>query len=109
MSLRSNAADGARSARIQVLVGATIIGFSSVFVKLAHVGPTTTSIFSTIFLALEVLRRNEGFVIPDGSTWGALLVLGVGCQAVGWRLIIHGMPEIPLSAVGLSILLQASG
>jgi drug/metabolite transporter (DMT)-like permease len=70
---------------------------------------TVASIFSTFFMALEVLRRNEGFIIPDGSTWSALLVLGLGCHAVGWWLIIHGMPKIPLSAVGLSILLQPTG
>jgi drug/metabolite transporter (DMT)-like permease len=82
-------------------------GFRPALSPVANI--TVASIFSTIFMALEVLRRNEGFVIPDGSTWGALLILGFGCHAVGWWLIIHGMPKIPLSAVGLSILLQPTG
>jgi drug/metabolite transporter (DMT)-like permease len=73
----------------------------------AHI--TLASIFSNIFMTLEVLRRRERFAIPDASSWIDLLVLGLGCHALGWWLIIHGMPKIPLSAVGLSILLQPTG
>ncbi len=82
-------------------------GFKPALSPLANI--TLASIFSTLFMALEVLRGPEGFVIPDGISWGALLMLGLICHAAGWWLIIEGMPKIPLSVVGLSILLQPTG
>jgi len=82
-------------------------GFRSGLSPLANI--TLASMFSTLFMTLEVFRGREGFVIPDGASWGALLMLGVICHASGWWLIIEGMPKMPLSIVSLSILLQPLG
>ncbi|MBF0508867.1 MAG: DMT family transporter [Deltaproteobacteria bacterium] len=50
-------------ARLQVMAGASMISFSAVFVKLAHVGPTTAGFYRVLFgglgLAALVLIKGE--------------------------------------------------
>jgi drug/metabolite transporter (DMT)-like permease len=52
-----------RAAVVRLLVGATLISFSPIFVKLAHVGPTTAGFyrlfFGGLFLVVLVIARRE--------------------------------------------------
>jgi drug/metabolite transporter (DMT)-like permease len=55
-------APGSRAALWQIVLGAFLISFSAVFVKLAHVGPTTAGFYRQLFgglvlLALVLARR----------------------------------------------------
>lgn len=64
---------------IQVLLGAVMISFSAVFVKLAKVSPTTSGFYRVFFgfvflLAIALLRRN----LRRPSPWQALLILFCG-------------------------------
>ncbi|MFQ5510489.1 MAG: DMT family transporter [Candidatus Krumholzibacteriia bacterium] len=63
---------------LQLLVGATLISYSPVFVKLANVGPTMAgfyrNLFGGIFLLLVVLMRGE-------PLWRGARPLGMACIA----------------------------
>lgn len=58
------------------------------------------------FIGVGVLVRGEGFVIPDATTGGILLLYGVLCQGVGWLLLSSGLPKLPASLGGLVMLAQ---
>jgi drug/metabolite transporter (DMT)-like permease len=69
-----------RRAMLQLTLGATLISFSPVFVKLAQVGPTTSAFYRMLFggvilLAILLVRRERVW-----AGWGALglaLVAGI--------------------------------
>lgn len=51
------------SAELQIVVGSFFISFSGVFVKIAHVGPTSAGVYRTVFgglalLAIALVRRD---------------------------------------------------
>jgi drug/metabolite transporter (DMT)-like permease len=65
--------------------------------------------FSTaLYLALEMLRAGESFVIPDLQSGLSLVALGLMCQTMGWLLITRSLPLIPAAIAGLILLLQPS-
>jgi drug/metabolite transporter (DMT)-like permease len=69
-----------RAAVVRLLVGATLISFSPVFVKLAHVGPTVAGfyrlLFGGLFLCVLLVARRE--VVWRGF---GPLGLALGCAA----------------------------
>jgi drug/metabolite transporter (DMT)-like permease len=58
----------------QLLAGATMISFSPVFVKLAHVGPTTAGFYRTLFGGLFLLIV---VAVRGDSLWKGLRPLGL--------------------------------
>jgi drug/metabolite transporter (DMT)-like permease len=64
-----------------IAAGATLISFSGVYVKLAHVSPTVAGFYRTFF--------------------GGIILL-----VIGWVLITKGLPKIKSSLTGLLLLLQ---
>ena len=91
-------------------------GFLIVLRKLqshASKPPATLSLmvvsFSTaLYLALEIIRAGESFVIPDLQSGFSLVALGLMCQTMGWLLITRSLPRIPAAIAGLILLLQPS-
>jgi len=75
----------------------------SVFYGLMFVSFTTG-----LFLGLKAHLSADTFVIPDLQSWGALVVLGLLSQAIGWILITNALPRVRASLVGLNLLLQPS-
>ncbi len=66
------------------------------------------SFATAVFLALEMVRTGESFVIPDTQSLAALGGLALMSQTLGWLLIGHSMPRIPAAIAGLLLLLQPS-
>ncbi len=64
------------------------------------------SLLCAAMLLLESLLTQQSLVINDQQTLLSMLALGVLCQVVGWVLITQTMPLIPVSIVGLLLLLQ---
>ncbi len=64
------------------------------------------SFITAAFLAVEMARTGESFVIPDAGSWGALLAYGALCQATGWMLITRGLAATDASKAGLLLLVQ---
>lgn len=63
--------------------------------------------FSTaLYLALEMVRTGESFLIPDLQSGLSLVALGLMCQTLGWLLITRSLPWIPAAIAGLILLLQ---
>ncbi len=58
------------------------------------------------FIALEVVRTNDTFAIPDLQSLFSLTALGLFSQAVGWMLIANALPHLRISLSGLILLLQ---
>jgi drug/metabolite transporter (DMT)-like permease len=58
------------------------------------------------FIALEVVRTNDTFAIPDLQSLISLTALGLFSQAVGWMLIANALPHLRISLSGLILLLQ---
>ncbi len=67
---------------------------------------TMVSLMTAVFLALEVMRLGESFVIPDQRSLLALVALGFFSQFAGWILITNALPHIRASLSGLILLLQ---
>lgn len=66
------------------------------------------SFFSTIILGINMVIRNQTFVIPDTTSFFSLVSLGFFSQFLGWLLIATSLPKLPLSTTGLLLLLQPS-
>jgi drug/metabolite transporter (DMT)-like permease len=64
------------------------------------------SVFSSIFLSIEMVSSDTSFAIPDATSLFALLGLGIIGQTFGWVLIATSMPKIKASFTGLILLLQ---
>ncbi len=64
------------------------------------------SLFCALFMIPEMLRQGESWIIPNLSSWAALLILGLGCHALGWVLIFTGLPRIQATKAALIMLLQ---
>jgi len=64
------------------------------------------SLWSALFLAVEVWLEGQTLRIPDVGSLGILLLYGVMCQALGWLLISRNLPLVAVSIGGLTILLQ---
>ena len=64
------------------------------------------SLVSSFFLAIDILRENVTFHIPDVQSWVSLISLGLFSQTIGWVLIANALPKIQASYTGLILLLQ---
>ena len=64
------------------------------------------SLFSMLLVGTYCFVRGDSFVIPDARSFGLLVFLGVGCQALGWVLLSTGLPKMPASRAGLVMLIQ---
>lgn len=63
---------------------------------------------TALYLAVEIVRADESFAIPDMHSAIYLAALGLMSQTVGWLLITHALPRIPAAIAGLLLLLQPS-
>jgi drug/metabolite transporter (DMT)-like permease len=59
-------------------------------------------------LAAAIGLEHESFAIPDARSLASLLALGLVGQVLGWTLIVRAIPLLPVSVVGLLLLLQPS-
>ena len=75
----------------------------SIFYVLMMVSVTTS-----VFIALEMLRADDTFKIPDLQSFLAMLALGLFSQTMGWILITNALPKVRTSLSGLILLLQPS-
>jgi drug/metabolite transporter (DMT)-like permease len=66
------------------------------------------SLSTALYLALETIRADESFAIPDLRSGFSLVALGLMSQTVGWLLITRSLPRIPAAIAGLILLLQPS-
>jgi drug/metabolite transporter (DMT)-like permease len=66
----------------------------------------SVSFIAAGFISIEMLRAGESFQIPDLQSLGALAVLGLFSQAVGWVLITNALPHVRAAQSGLILLLQ---
>ena len=64
------------------------------------------SLLCAAILLLQVQFEGNTLHIPDLQTAGALLILGVLCQVIGWLMITRSMPLLPTSIVGVLLLMQ---
>jgi drug/metabolite transporter (DMT)-like permease len=64
------------------------------------------SLLSMFMIGVYCLARGDSFVIPDLRGLGLLVLLCVGCQAMGWVLLSSGLPRMPASRAGLIMLIQ---
>lgn len=64
------------------------------------------SLAASAFLALEIFRHGDTFIIPDLQSFYALVALGLFSQTIGWMLITHALPVILASLSGFILLLQ---
>ncbi len=71
-------------------------------------GLMIVSLTTAVFLGLKAYLTADTFIIPDGQSWVALVVMGLLSQAIGWILITNALPHVRASLVGLSLLLQPS-
>ncbi|WP_395377415.1 DMT family transporter [Marinicella sp. W31] len=64
------------------------------------------SLLCAAILLLQVQFEGNALTIPDLQSAGALLILGLLCQVIGWLMITRSMPLLPTSIVGVLLLLQ---
>jgi drug/metabolite transporter (DMT)-like permease len=64
------------------------------------------SFATAAFLALEIYRSGDTFVIPDLRSFAAIAALAFFSQAVGWIIIANALPQIRASLSGFILLLQ---
>jgi len=67
-----------------------------------------SSLLCALMLAGAIPLEHETFAIPDGRSLASLLALGLVGQVLGWTLIVRAIPFLPVSLVGLLLLLQPS-
>jgi drug/metabolite transporter (DMT)-like permease len=66
------------------------------------------SLLCALMLAAAVTYERTSFAIPNLHSLVALLALGLVGQVLGWTLIVRAIPLLPVSLVGLLLLLQPS-
>ena len=67
-----------------------------------------SSLLCAVMLAAAIPLEHESFAIPNGRSLASLLALGLVGQVLGWTLIARAIPLLPVSVVGLLLLLQPS-
>lgn len=67
-----------------------------------------SSLLCAGILGLVVYLEGESFLIPNLQTWTALVGVGLFGQVLGGVLIMRAMPQLPVSLIGLLLLLQPS-
>ena len=66
----------------------------------------TVSVCCATFLGIIALVQRESFVIPNATSLGLLVSLGVIGQVLAWVLMSGGLPRVRRSLAGLTLLLQ---
>ena len=64
------------------------------------------SILCALILVIEAVVTQQSLMMSTWTALGSMLALGVLCQVIGWVLITRTMPLLPVSLVGLLLLLQ---
>ena len=64
------------------------------------------TVFTAMFVALDVWHQGDSFRIPDMRSFLALGAYGITSQAVGWLIITRALPKLRASLVGMILLLQ---
>lgn len=64
------------------------------------------SFATALFLALEMLRNQESFAVPDMQSGVSLVALALMSQTLAWLMITRSLPRIPAAVAGLLLLLQ---
>jgi len=96
---------------------ATAIAYTGFMLSLRHVQSSKhslstfanlgiMSIICASIMFLELKFEGLNIDIPSTQSLVSLLILGAGCQVVGWVLITKSMPNLPASIVGVVLLLQ---
>ena len=101
---------GGRAARRQVLAGALIISFSSIFVRLAHVGPTTAGFYRMLFGSLVLLAAAGLWRHRLWVGWRAACAAGMAGGLfflVIWDMLIFGRTTSGAEAAGAALALAA--
>ncbi|MGQ9653198.1 MAG: EamA family transporter [Thermodesulfobacteriota bacterium] len=79
-----------------LMIGASMISFSGVFVKLAQVGPTTAGFYRVLFggiiLLLLVLAKGDG-KWKRGASWGHAMLCGLffALDLTFWHRSVHAL------------------
>lgn len=81
---------------LYLLIGATLISFSAVFVKLAHVGPTTSAFYRLSFggltlLMVALIRREPLWQGRKSLLWVALAGVALFLDLFFWHRSIFGV------------------
>jgi len=66
----------------------------------------TVSVCCATFLGIIALVQRESFQIPNASSFGLLVSLGVIGQVLAWVLMSGGLPRVRHSLASLTLLLQ---
>lgn len=81
-------------AELEIVAGSFLISFSGVFVKIAHVGPTSAGVYRTLFgalalLAISMVRRDELLPAWRQLRWVLLGGLAFAADIFFWHRSIH--------------------
>lgn len=93
-------AEDERGGIAQLLLGSVLISFSAVFVKIAHVGPTTGGVYRNLFgglvlLLVALVRREPLWRGPRPLTWAAMAGCFFAADIWFWhRSIIYVGPGL---------------
>jgi drug/metabolite transporter (DMT)-like permease len=79
---------------LALVVGGSLISFSPVFVRLAHVGPMSAAFYRTLFggavlAGIFLLRGREGAWDPKAAWWLAVAGVVLGLDLTLWHHSIH--------------------
>ena len=66
----------------------------------------TVSVCCATFLGIIALVQRECFTVPNASSLGLLVSLGVIGQVLAWVLMSGGLPRVRRSLAGLTLLLH---
>jgi len=67
-----------------------------------------SSLLCAVMLGIVVVIEGESFAIDSLQSWTALVGVGLFGQVLGGVLIMRAMPQLPVSLIGLLLLLQPS-
>jgi len=82
------------AALLNLVLGATLISFSPVFVKLAHVGPTVAGVYRVLFggislLIFAIFRKERFWQGFKPFFWAALIGFVFAIDLTAWHKSIH--------------------
>lgn len=87
-----------------------LIGLSGVHKSANPPGDTlilsVVSLISSALIGGYALVKSVDFRVPDLKNLAYVSAYGALCQGLGWLLISRSMPKVPLSLVGILLLLQ---
>ena len=83
-----------RTAVVQLIIGATLISFSPVFVKLADVGPTIAGFYRNFFggiflLVIVLVKRDSIWMGRKPFLWALIAGVAFAADLICWHRSIH--------------------